>query len=1073
MGRLCRKYWPWLFRCVHKYVTEVHNKKLITCVSLLVNQPPMKAPAISIWICFVLQGILLFANGQAAHDDETTSKALVDSLNQEAFRLNYSNGEQSMAFSGRAMLLARQMDYPYGLGQAWLYQSIVHRNRARYTEALATSDSAMFYFRKAGDSNGIASTENSFGNIYYYLQDYVQALKHYQRAYEIYKAENRLDRLAVMLNNLGLAHSELSNFTQALEHYFEALAIHEMVGNEHGEGLTLANIGIIYSNLRNYEEAMAKYEKSLEIRLRLKDDFGMAQTYSNMGNVLVYQGNPGKAITYYYKALEIFESKGDVANVALTSNMLGFRFMEMNEYEKAFEHYETALHIYDSIGDHSQLAYTRLNKGLLLQRQGELDDSFGLLQSSKTIYENSHNLYMLSKVLQAMATHFELKGNQEEALIYFKRFFTLHDSLLNIEATNRVAAAELNYLNQKKETEITLLRQEKDLEALTALRNRQGRNLFMIITLLFVVAILLILARFRLKVRFSREMETKNEALSVQQLEIEKQKQRIEKQYAQLKSLDEAKTRFFANISHEFRTPLTLIQGPLEDLLKSAANKSYAEEDVQKIAQALRNSSQLNRLIDQLLELSKLKAGAMRLKASRIDLIAFLKRISGSFDSAMPSNKNINICFAAPKNQIWLYADIEKLEQVFNNLLSNAVKAIQCEGEISLVVRQNLPACQTAGGEGRFVEVDVCDNGIGIKESDVPQLFNRFFRTDDSGLQTEKGTGIGLEYTRELVELHGGGIGVNSTYGEGSTFTVSLPLGTDHLEVAEIVPLQQTAGPEKNMDEIYTAPAKETERDGSFTVLLVEDHAEMREYIAGQLTAHYRLLQAGNGKIALEVIENELPDLIVSDLMMPEMDGMALLRAIRSKKETEDIPVILLTAKAGDENRLAGYAEKADAYITKPFKAEELLLRIGNLLENRKRLEEKLSKKVVSIDLQTEALEPADRQFVERLRQTIVQHIADTGFGIADLAGSVFLSERQFRRKLTALTGMSPIDFVRQVRLLHARSLIEQQAYETIAEVAVASGFNNPAYFARLFKKLFGFAPNACQPMANSNDLSG
>ncbi len=172
---------------------------------------------------------------------------------------------------------------------------------------------------------------------------------------------------------------------------------------------------------------------------------------------------------------------------------------------------------------------------------------------------------------------------------------------------------------------------------------------------------------------------------------------------------------------------------------------------------------------------------------------------------------------------------------------------------------------------------------------------------------------------------------------------------------------------------------EETATQPAFTILLVEDHAEMREYIAGHLAAHYKLLQAGNGKIALELLAKKLPDLIVSDLMMPEMDGMALLRAIRSNKETEDIPFVLLTAKAGDENRLAGYAEKADAYITKPFKAEELLLRTGNLLENRKRLEEKLSKKVVSIDLQTEVLEPADRQFVERLRQTIVQHIADAG----------------------------------------------------------------------------------------------
>jgi signal transduction histidine kinase/DNA-binding response OmpR family regulator len=995
---------------------------------------------------------------------ENRISAKIDSLNNASYNLNYANSQKAIALAEEALKLARDASYMPGMAKSFYNISIVYKNTGQYQKAIAWADTALYYYKLSGNQIGEAGVFNNLGTVYYYLAEFDKAINFYQKAHDIYQARQLQDRVGTMLNNLALAYTEQGDYAQALAFYFDALKLHEDSGNDEGIALALGNIGMVYANLRNPGKALDFYEKALEKHKLIDNEFGIALNYSNMANVFISNKEAEKAFEYYQMALELYTKNGDISNAAMTQTLIGYHYMTQGMHEEAIANYEEAFRLYEQMNDSAQLAYVSMNMGVVLQQMGHYSKALPYLERSQQIYTHNGNLLMLGYVYQALSQNYEAEGDLAAALSFFKKHFHLHDSLLNVESANRVAAAELQYIEEKKEAEIALLKAEKELQALMATKHKQSRNLFLVIAILVLIAIVLLLMRFRMKIHFSKTLEQKNKVLSTQQSEIQKQQKRLEKQYAQLKSLDDAKTRFFANISHEFRTPLTLIQGPLEDFIKIGDDHNFDDAKLQKVKLALRNSRQLNSLIDQLLDLSKLKAGKMKLRASRIELVAFLKRISGSFESAISPNKRISIKVESDKAPLYLHADVEKLEQVFNNLVSNAIKAIQVEGEIKLKVRDSAGACESLTGDGRFVNVDVIDNGIGIREPDLPQLFNRFFRADDSGLPAETGTGIGLEYSRELVDLHGGSVSVQSKYGEGSIFTVALPLGTAHLDEEELIqqPAIHTA---HKADEALLAgtEVKLGLSEMAFTILLVEDHADMRQYIAGHLGAHYRVMEASNGQKALEILENEMPDLIVSDLMMPEMDGMALLRAIRRKQETEDLPFILLTAKAGDENRLAGYAEKADAYITKPFKPEELLLRIGNLLENRKRLEEKLSKKVVSIDLQTEKLPAADQQFVDRLRQTIVQHIHRTDFGIAELAGTVFLSERQFRRKLTTLTGMSPIDFIRQVRLLQAKTLIEQQAFETIAEVAHAVGFNNPAYFARLFKKLFGQAPNDWQ----------
>jgi signal transduction histidine kinase/DNA-binding response OmpR family regulator len=559
-------------------------------------------------------------------------------------------------------------------------------------------------------------------------------------------------------------------------------------------------------------------------------------------------------------------------------------------------------------------------------------------------------------------------------------------------------------------------------------------------------------------------LEQKNVQLSETREQIRKQKERIEEQYVRLKALDEAKSRFFANISHEFRTPITLIRGPLEDILHSDEAHKLTDETCYSLRMSLRNLKQLNSLIDQLLDLSKLKAGKLKLRASQQNIVPFLKRVVNTFGSAIPRHKNINIELHCRHDEVWLYFDVEKIEQVLNNLISNAIKSIEKEGRIVVELADVAGGNADESADGSFAGISVTDNGKGINASDLSLIFDRFFRADDHGLQHEQGTGIGLELCRELIELHGGSIRAESEAGKGSTFTFLLPFGNIHLQDDEIVerPTQRT-----NAENLQIEPLSDNDPYGNktsgqaeaFCILIVEDNPDMRHYICKHMMNEYYVITASNGKEALSEIAKRKPDLIVSDLMMPVMDGLRLLQKVRESTNTNDIPFVMLTAKAGDEDRLTGYEMKADAYITKPFQVNELTVRIRNLLENRRHLREKYAKRVLTVTLENRNLTSADQQFLKKTKKLVIDHFSEPGFGVQRLADSMFLSERQFRRKLTELTGLSPVEFIRQVRLLQAKALIESKAFDSIAETSAAVGFNNPAYFSRLFKKIYGQSP--------------
>lgn len=549
-----------------------------------------------------------------------------------------------------------------------------------------------------------------------------------------------------------------------------------------------------------------------------------------------------------------------------------------------------------------------------------------------------------------------------------------------------------------------------------------------------------------------------------------------------LKELQTARDRFFSGISHEFRTPLTLILGPVDKLLNEPAN-----ELVKKHASTIQqNAIRLLGLINQLLELSKLEACKVKLDAELSDIVQFAKAISLSFES-LAEQKGINIIVNSDQESIPLYFNKDKMMKIISNLISNSLKFTPEGGEIRISILQ-----KEILGENKNVEIKIRDNGIGIPEAELPKLFERYFQIDQLISSNQQGTGIGLALTKELVELHHGTISVeskiwNSELGiRGWTeFSLTFLTGKDHINQNEILDkVVSTSEISEDLTKMHehlkffkadlsyhqeNRTDLELLSDGlsdlsdmdKLLVLIVEDNQNVREFIKDCLGSEFQIELAANGKEALLKAVRLIPDLIISDIMMPIMSGYELTRILKQDERTSHIPIILLTAKSQQESKLEGLEAGADVYLTKPFDAKELLIRIHNLINIQKKLQDKFKKDdfILFKRKQEKKLSNLEEQFMNKVLEVIENHLGEEDFTIEQFGSDAGLSRVQLHRKLKALTGKSASNYLRSVRLLKAKKMLEEKE-GTISEIAYSTGFSSPTYFTRCFKEEYGYLPS-------------
>ncbi|MDF7813910.1 ATP-binding protein [Hymenobacter sp. YC55] len=536
-------------------------------------------------------------------------------------------------------------------------------------------------------------------------------------------------------------------------------------------------------------------------------------------------------------------------------------------------------------------------------------------------------------------------------------------------------------------------------------------------------------------------VQRRTEEIRHQNTVLATQKAAISEQADKLQALDQAKTRFFTNITHEFRTPLTLLLGPAEQIL--AESQEPATRQHARLVQ--RSAHRLLRLINQLLDLSKLEAGQLALSFVSDDLVRFVRGLFGSFDS-LAQQQQITTAFTTSEAEIVTDFDPDKLEKIVSNLLANAFKFTPRGGHVSLSVQQ----VKGTPARAAWIELVVGDTGCGIAAAQQAHLFDRFYQADSSATREQEGTGIGLALAKELVDLHGGTITLVSELGYGTTVTVRLPVrqeaasaGTSgRLPLADTAPLQLLP---------VASPAEATQ------VLVIEDNADVRAFLCTTLAAHYRVLEAVHGEEGVALAREQVPDLVLTDVMMPRLDGYGVCQALRADERTSHIPVVMLTAKAGLDSKLEGLHTGADAYLVKPFQTAELLATLANLLRSRHLLRESYRRGyVVSASAGLPSMEQA---FIRRVEQVVAQHLAEETFSVEMLGREVGLSRTQLHRKLKAVLNQAPGDFIRLVRLQRARELLAANV-GTVAEVTYLVGFSNPSTFSTSFSRHFGYAPS-------------
>jgi signal transduction histidine kinase/DNA-binding response OmpR family regulator len=638
-------------------------------------------------------------------------------------------------------------------------------------------------------------------------------------------------------------------------------------------------------------------------------------------------------------------------------------------------------------------------------------------------------------VYMALADLKTREGKSGEAIGYMKNYYDVRDSLIK---PRQIAELESRYEAEKKEQEIKILGQEKRIQSL-------WKNVFIAGSLLLAITFAVIH-----RLQTLRSQKGKELLLTQQKLNDK------------LKETDEMKSKFFANISHEFRTPLSLILAPIEEKIRSP---HLPVKDIEDLRLVNRNAHRLLDLVNQLLDMSKLEAGKMTLRIQQNNPEEFTKVLVASFDSLAESRKiNFSKNIRISLDEIWYDAD--KLEKIISNLLSNAFKFTPPGGFVDLSIQASPLQPQ--------IEIKITDSGVGIPEEDLPFIFTPFYQSKNHADDSLPGTGLGLALVNELVKLYQGKIALVSKVNAGTSLTITLPISRESLPtIIDVIASQEVKLKTFSAkDVLYENEEVEIEENGAGvhndSLLIVEDNPDLRNFIGSCFKNEFTILNAANGEEGYALGTDKMPTLIISDVMMPKMNGIDLATKLKTDERSSHIPIILLTAKTDVKSRIEGLQTGADDYLAKPFSAEELSVRVRNLINQRKKLVEKYKAGMMTISEPPSKEASIDDKFILRAKNLVEKHMSDPAFGVEKFAEEMHLSRAQLFRKIKALRGISPTEFINTIRLQKAATLILAKA-DTLTQISYSVGFNEQSYFAKRFRKKFGVSPSEYTNTTNFN----
>lgn len=894
---------------------------------------------------------------------------------------------------------------------------------AQYFRRMQKPDSAVFYFKKQIAASkkikyfrGIAQGYNGLCRTYYLIGEIENSIK---AGNEAIKYTEKFDDkgniiLADSQNAISIAYSRQNKMKDAIAHLLIVDSIHKKAPlREDIIAAAYQSLGNVYLELKDYdsaEEYYLKANKEFEKMPGAAGTFYFNTTNVFLGQVYLHKGQLEKADKLLSKTLLFYEEIKEERTVAEINNYLGLISLENGNLEKAETYFQNALNFQKKNDYNLEAAQSSLQLGKLNIKKGKSAEAITFLKSALNFNSEIKNGALNENVHSLLAEAFAMQGNYKAAFSSSQIAKKINDSIQLAQSAEKIKEIEGIYQTESRDKEIALLTTKN---ALSEQQKKNQRNMIWGILAIIIIAGVFLFFLFRNRQKTAKKLQ----------------------------ELDTAKSTFFANISHEFRTPLTLIKGPLEDHLNS---KKLLPIEHKNLKSALRNTQRLKDLVDQLLALAKLESGNLKLNVQRGNMPKFINTQAEAFSFSC-DEKNISFTVDVKKDEIEDWFDQDVLEKILFNLMGNAIKYTPENGFIKLIGERKTE---------KF-EISVANSGNYIPLDQQQKIFKRFYQTHIKN----PGTGIGLALTKDLVEIHHGSISVKSEQNGNTEFKIVLPINKNAFEESQIFYEDIQKENVENIPALEKLVEKEIVLpEDAPVILVIDDNKDIRDYVSSIFENTYIVHTANNGKEGFAMAVEHIPDIVISDVMMPEEDGFTFTKKLKEHQLTSHIPVILLTAKSQITSKLEAMGIGADAYITKPFNSQLLKATAENLIENRRKLQQRFSQEVILMPKDI-SVSSADEQFLERLQKVLDKNITDSDFTIEEFGSEMGVSRMQLHRKLKALTGQSASEFLRTQRLKLALKLLQEKKI-SISEVGYTVGFNDPSYFTKCFKQEFGSAPS-------------
>ena len=884
-------------------------------------------------------------------------------------------------------------------------------------------DSLSKSFLNTNNFYGYLSANKSLGKYYRHKGDFAKSIEISKINVKKSMEFNDTTCLIEALNEIGTNYRRMGILEEASSFHHKALEISEKFSDKSSRRakknrvISLNGLGNVYLTVDNRVLADSIFRLALAGETELGSWLGQAINYANIGALFETDGVRDSAIYYFSKSLECnIKCKSDVG-IALCYTHFGRIYEEQGKWEEAIKQYRKAYDVMYEKTDRWHWLEACISLARVYASKNDIDRA---MQYNMMAAETANELKSIEHITATdliFSDIYEKRGDYKTALKYFREGKKNSDKLVNEKEKNSITEQRINYINSSKQDQISLLKQNYDSE-------RKIRHVFVISTILLVTALGFIIVMFS----YITKVRNKNRK--------------------QLAIAENARRTFFTNITHEFRTPLTVILGLGRRLNEGRLD---AEESIEEISSMIvRQSNNLLTLVNQLLDISKVKSAINTPDWYRGNIVPYMQMLCDNHRYST-REKHIELHFEAEKKNITVEFVPDYLRKVMRNLISNAIKFTPEYGKIYITLSQ----------EGEELKIIVADTGKGISESDLKHVFDIYYQSSNN--KSELGSGVGLSLVKLIINSIGGSITVKSTLGKGTVFIITAPTKSNFENIKTLDETLYESREEQNSlnKDMVALPDGNVSDETSPIVLIIEDNHDIAYYIGSELKNKYRLYYSDNGREGLNTALDIIPDLIITDIMMPEMDGYEVCREVRNSDLLNHIPIIVITAKSTEEDKIKGVKAGADVYLFKPFNSEELNARVENLIELRMMLRNKYQQSAEQGNqILDNNLSETDKKLLAKINDHVYSMMSSGNVSCETVAEKMNMTARQLNRKISAITGENSSSYLMRVRLNKALNMLDTQPDLMINEIAYKCGFEDNAYFSRIFKKYFDITPS-------------